>query len=110
MGKFTYQSGARVDIEDRALAHLQFVITNKLRRGEAFVFTWRDDVSVGDGRTAVWLNPGAMFSFKDCGSRPPSLNRSWLEALALTANAPTGLYLIPEPADRASEPDSALLV
>ncbi|WP_295776503.1 ATP-dependent DNA ligase [uncultured Microbacterium sp.] len=108
MGKFTYQAGPRVDIEDRALAHLQLVISNKLRRNESFVFTWRDDASIGDGRTSVWLNPAVPLSFKYYGSRTPSLNRTWVEALAHTANAPTGLYLVPEPAELmvADEDDS----
>jgi len=99
MGKFTYQTGARVDFEDRVLAHLQVVISNKLRRGESFLFTWRDDASIGDGRTSVWLNPSVAMSFKYYGSRPPTLNRAWLEALAVAANSPTGLHVVPEPAD-----------
>lgn len=99
MGKFTYQSGSRVDFDDRILAHLQVVISNKLRRGESFLFTWRDDVSVGDGRTSVWLSPSLAMTFKYFGSRRPSLNRAWIEALAVTANGPAGLYVVPEPAD-----------
>jgi len=99
MGKFSYQTGTRVDFEDRVLAHLQVVISNKLRRGESFVFTWRDDASIGDGRTSVWLNPSVAMSFKYYGSRAPSLNRAWIEALAVTANSPNGLYVIPEPAE-----------
>lgn len=109
MGKFSYQTGSRVDIDDRILAHLQVVISNKLRRGESFVFTWRDDVSVGDGRTSVWLNPSLAMSFKYYGSRPPSLNRAWVEALAITANGPAGLYVVPEPAE-APEPVVADLI
>jgi len=99
MGKFTYQTGPRVDIEDRALAHLQIVIANKLRRNESFVFTWRDPASIGDGRTSVWLSPSIPVWFTYYGSRTPALNRAWVEALAHTANAPTGLYLVPEPAE-----------
>jgi len=102
MGKFNYPNGARVEIEDRALAHLQIVITNKLRRGESFLFSWRDDASVGHGRTAVWLNPALALSFKFNGSRTPTLNRTWTEALAITANSPGGLYLVPEPAEAES--------
>ncbi|GAA3905747.1 ATP-dependent DNA ligase [Microbacterium invictum] len=97
MGKLTYHSGTKVDLEDRVLAHLQVVIANKLRRGESFVFTWRDDVSVGEGRTSVWLSPSLAISFKYYGSRPPTLNRAWIEALAVTANSPSGLHIVPEP-------------
>jgi hypothetical protein len=35
--------------------------------------------------------------FKYYGSRQPAVNRAWVDALAYTANAPTGLYLVPEP-------------
>ena len=49
MGKFTYEGGQKVEIEDRALTHVQLVITAKLRRGEPFPFTWREDVSIGGG-------------------------------------------------------------
>lgn len=79
--------------------HLQVVIANKLRRGESFIFTWREDVSIGSGRVSVWIHPGLPLAFKYHGSRTPALNRMWVEALAITANSPTGLYLVPEPAE-----------
>lgn len=55
------------------------------------------DQTVGGGRTAVWMHPGASFTFKFHGGRAPALNRSWLEALMHTANSPTGLHVVPEP-------------
>jgi hypothetical protein len=97
MGKFIYEEHVRVDFDDRVLAHLQVVIGNKLKRGEPFYFMWRDDISLGGGRTAVWMHAGASFVCKYHGGRPPSLNREWLDALMFTANSPTGLYVVPEP-------------
>ena len=102
MGKFIYEGGVKTEIEDRALTHLQLVITAKLRRGEPFPFSWREDSSVGGGRTTVWIQPGSSLVFKYSGSRQPSINREWIEALAFTASAPSGLYLVPEPAEGAS--------
>ncbi|WP_295101850.1 ATP-dependent DNA ligase [uncultured Microbacterium sp.] len=99
MGKFIYEGGPKIEIEDRALSHLQLVMTAKLRRGEAFVFTWGEDVSIGGGRTTVWIHAGSSLIFKYHGSRQPAINRNWIEALAYTANAPTGLYLVHEPAE-----------
>lgn len=99
MGKFIYEGGTKSEIEDRALAHIQLVVTAKLRRGEPFGFTWREDASVGGGRTTVWVHPGASIVYKYYGGRQPSINRAWIEALAFTANSPTGLYLVPEPAE-----------
>lgn len=97
MGKFIYQETTAVEIEDRALAHLQVVILDKLRRNESFAFTWRNDASIGDGRTTVWLNSGSSLVFKYHGSRTPQLAPEWLEALATVANGTTGLHLVPEP-------------
>lgn len=98
MGKFVYEGNQKVEIEDRTLTHLQLVITAKLRRGEPFTFTWKDDASVGGGRTTVWIHPGASMVFKFYGSRQPQINRAWIDALAFTANAPGGLYVVHEPA------------
>ncbi|QTV80995.1 ATP-dependent DNA ligase [Microbacterium sp. NIBRBAC000506063] len=97
MGKFIYDGRVKVDFEDRLLAHLQLVIGTKLRRGETFFFAWRDDASVGDGRTSVWMTPQCPLVFKYYGSRQPSINLAWVDALAHTANSPTGLYIVPEP-------------
>ncbi len=99
MGKFIYEGGVRNEFEDRLLAHLQVVVGNKLRRGEPFYFAWKDDISTGGGRTSVWLHPRANLVFKFNGGRPPALNRAWLEALMSTANSPTGLHVVPEPAE-----------
>lgn len=98
VGRFSYEGDAKVELDDRVLAHLQVVIGQKLRRSEPFFFTWRNDASLGDGRTTVWLHPQASLVFKFHGSRQPTLNRAWLEALTHTANSGTGLYVVPEPA------------
>ncbi|OAN41383.1 DUF7882 family protein [Microbacterium sp. H83] len=97
MGSFIYESNVKVEIEDRALAHLQIVITAKLRRSEPFTFTWKEDPSIGGGRTTVWLHGRSAIVYKFHGSRQPSINRRWVEALSYTAHAPTGLYLVHEP-------------
>jgi hypothetical protein len=97
MGKFTYGTAVAVDFDDRTLAHLQIVIGIKLRRGESFYFSWKDDQQVGDGRTAIWLDPTIPLVYKYYGSRPPSINPAWVHALELTANTNTGLRVVPEP-------------
>ena len=108
MGKLVYEGSVKADIEDRALTHLQLVMTAKLRRGEPFSFTWREDMSVGGGRTTVWVHAGSSLVFKYSGSRQPSINRAWIEALAFTASAPSGLYLVPEPAEGSAPPAERL--
>lgn len=99
MGKFIYESTVKTEIEDRALTHVQLVMTAKLRRAEPFSFSWREDQSIGGGRTTVWIHASSSLVFKYHGSRQPSINREWIEALAFTANSPSGLYLVPEPAE-----------
>lgn len=106
MGKFIYESAVRVDFDDRALAHLQLVISTKLARGESFHFSWKDDPSIGDGRTSVWLHPRSTLAFKFYRSARPPLNRAWVEALAATANRPQGLTLVDEPTGAAASDDT----
>ncbi|MCR2763363.1 ATP-dependent DNA ligase [Microbacterium sp. zg.B48] len=98
MGKFTYNAQTSKNFDDRVLAHLQITIGTKLRRGEGFFFTWKDDISVGEGRSSVWMHAGASLIFKFHGSRQPDINLHWLEALISTANSAQGLHLVGEPA------------
>jgi len=98
MGKLTYDSTLVVDFDDRVLAHLQIVIAAKLRRGESFTFSWRDDSAIGDGRTTIWLHPALPLVFKFLGGRQPEINRTWLSDLSNAANSATGLTITPEPA------------
>lgn len=75
-------------------------MTAKLRRAEPFTFTWKEDNTTGGGRTTVWVHSGSSLVFKYHGSRQPSINREWIDALAYTSNAPSGLYLVSEPAEK----------
>lgn len=100
MGKFQYDGMVKVDFDDRLLAHLHAVIGAKVRPGESFHFSWKDDASIGDGRTTVWIHPGASMVYKYYGSRRPLLNRTWVEQLMYNANSASGLYVTPEPMER----------
>ena len=108
MGHLIY-AGEQLDltVDDRALTHLQIVIVNLLRREHRFVFSWKDDVLRGDGRSAIWLHPNVSLHFKFSGSRVPSINRSWLEELYAAATSGSGLVLTPEPPDTSTAEDSA---
>lgn len=103
MGLFIYDSQQlQLRLEDRTLAHLQIIIVNKLRNGDRFTFSWKDDPALGDGRSSIWLYPDVALHFKFSGSRPPSINRSWLEQLYKSAASGAGLVLSPEPAEQTS--------
>ena len=108
MGRLIYENSVRLDLDDRTLAHLVVVISDKLRRAESFPLSWRNDPSTGDGRTTIWVHPASTLVFEFSGSRRPALNRTWLEALAIVANTPEGLHIVPEPADQGvAEPAGA---
>ncbi len=97
MGTLTYDVVYKVDFDDRALTHLQMVIAAKLRRGESFNFSWVKDPAEGSGRTTIWMHPAIPLVYEFAGSRHPSINRAWVEALMVTANSTGGLYLVEEP-------------
>jgi len=90
--------GTEISFDDRALMHLQVVITAKLRRRESFLFTWTNSPDAGSGRSSIWLDPSCTLLYRFAGSRTPSLNREWIEALMLSANSAGGMFFSPEPA------------
>jgi hypothetical protein len=103
MGRLIYDNTTAVEFDDRVLAHLQLVIGTKLRRGESFYLNWTDDASVGDGRNAIWLNPGIPLRLKFNGSRRISLNMNWVNQLMISASSTEGLRLSPEPLEDSAE-------
>jgi hypothetical protein len=98
VGSLLYGSTAiSIDFEDRALTHLQIVITTKLRRQENFLFSWTDSAAQGSGRSSVWLDPSIPLLFKFRGNRVPTINRMWVDALMASANSGSGLIFTAEP-------------
>jgi hypothetical protein len=98
MGTLLYGNpGIVIAFDDRALMHLQIVISTKLRRRESFIFTWTDSPDEGSGRSAIWLDPTSTLYYRYFGSRTPTINREWIEALMLSANSAGGLVFISEP-------------
>jgi hypothetical protein len=97
MGKLIYNMNTTTEIDDRALAHLQIVIVNKLRRQESLAFSWKNPASEGDGRSTIWIAPQLALHFRYSGGRPVVINRQWVEALMASANSTAGLHMVPEP-------------
>jgi hypothetical protein len=95
MGWITYDSLV-VQLDDRALTHLQIVIVNKLRKGEGFLMSWKDSPEVGDGRSAVWMHQYMLLHFKFEGSRVPQINEEWIAELAASADSSRGLIVTAE--------------
>jgi hypothetical protein len=90
-------SNLEIEFDDRVLAHLQAVIVAKLRRDEGFIFSWKDEPGVGDGRSSIWMHRSIPLYFKYPSTQTPGINRAWLEALTVSANSPGGLRIVEEP-------------
>lgn len=95
MGHLRYD-GERFEFDDRLLAHLQIVISGKLRRSESFFLSWVAPSEVGSGRHAIWIDTGVPIHITYFGNRPPAINRQWVEELATAANSTAGLVLTEE--------------
>jgi hypothetical protein len=98
MGKMIYgDSDIEIEFDDRSLTHVQVVIGSKLRRGESFFFSWKDDPAIGDGRSSIWLDRSIPLYFKYFGGKNPTINREWLGILSDSANSGQGLVFTTEP-------------
>lgn len=107
VSRLVYDGRHRLVTDDRTLRHLQWVIGDKLRRHEPFMFTWTQPPEEGGGRLAVWVTPdvGLAYAFDERRSGP--LNARWIQALALAAHTPAGLWLVPEPVDEDGETETS---
>ena len=98
MGSLIYgHPSVDIKLEDRVLTHLQIVFSEKLRRNEGFHFSWADHELAGGGRSIMWVHPAMPLYFRYSGSRVPSINRAWLEAMTMDINSSAGLILRDEP-------------
>ena len=95
MGTLFYD-GAKFEMEDRLLAHLQVIISMKLRRSESFFLSWVQPHGDGGGRHSIWVGEGVPIRLHFDGSRPPAINRDWAETMALAANSSNGLIITDE--------------
>lgn len=102
MGQILYGGSQAVTIEDRSLAHLQVVISTKLRRGESFTLSWRHTEREADGRSTIWLSPSIPLRFTFDTAEHIQLNRAWLEELAQSASSSSGITLTVEQIDPAA--------
>ncbi|UWF78720.1 MULTISPECIES: DUF7882 family protein [Microbacterium] len=97
MGRIIYDgSEYPIEIDDRTLAHLKVVIATKLRRNEAFTFSWVHPDSDNGGRSTIWLHPSIPLRFVFEDPKPPALNREWIERLMHSANSSGGITLLEE--------------
>ena len=86
MGQLVYGT-TTYTLEDRVLAHLQVVVSMKLRRGENFFVSWRSSSTDGSGRQSVWIDNGMHLGFHYDGGRIPKVNREWAEEMASSSES-----------------------
>ena len=80
-------------LDDRVLAHLQALISVKLRRRENFFVSWEVDPSDGSGRQALWIDNGVPIVCEFSGSKLPTINRGWLDQMAESSASALGLHI-----------------
>lgn len=99
MGILNYADADNVSVtmSDRELAHIKYVMINKLRRGEAFTFSWDKPEAEGGGRASIWVSKEIPLTFEFDSTEPQEMNREWLEQLSMAASTVAGLALTPEP-------------
>lgn len=98
MGTLTYD-GDEIGFEDRTLAHLQAVITTKLRRREPFLVSWRCDVPGLPARKSLWIDNAIPIRYEFDRDDVGSLNTAWLNSMIEMAGRTSGLLVTEEPTD-----------
>ena len=109
MGSLVYGVSPAINMDDRMLRHVQYVITTKLRRGEPFSLHW-DNEPVADeaalreaAHGSVWLSSASQLYFSyDGRRRDVPLSKAWVEAMMQAAYSADGFTIPSEPLPVAS--------
>jgi hypothetical protein len=92
MASLTYGPDATtITVDDRALAHLQYVIFQRYRRHEPFVMTLVTGTAGERRRRSTWMTPDAPVSFSYDNEETHQLDRVWLEDLMKQSYSGNGL-------------------
>lgn len=91
-----YYGPRQYRVEDRLLAHLQVLISLKLRRRENFFLSWPKGTSEGGGRISIWVDNGVPIACEYDGGRQPEIQRAWVESMAQSAGSSLGLQITPD--------------
>ncbi|WP_434318830.1 hypothetical protein [Leifsonia sp. P73] len=98
MGALIYD-GQSFEFDDRALAHLQAVITMKLRRREPFLLSWTPSDADPIGRHAIWIDNAIPLRYEFLSPTPERLDEQWLNTLADQSSRASGLFFSAQPAE-----------
>jgi hypothetical protein len=105
VGALIYGVAPAIEMNDRALRHIQVVMIQKLRRNESFAFNWDAEPDVGadlaseDGvHGTIWISHSSQLYFRYDGPRNShQLNPGWIDLLMRATYKADGLSVIPEP-------------
>jgi hypothetical protein len=92
MGVLHY-GDAQFAFDDRSLAHLQIIISTKLRRAENFFLSWDESSEQSRERVAIWVDNGVPIYFQYFSTGQASINRHWIEQIATQASSSAGIHL-----------------
>lgn len=92
MGSLSYGAESlRIEFEDHLLAHLQALMTAKLRRHEPFTISWNVTREQGSGRVTLWIGPAIPLAFHFTHTERLKLDPRLLERLSVEAASANGL-------------------
>jgi hypothetical protein len=84
------------EMDDRVLAHVQVILSAKMRRRESFFLSWANPGSEA-GSHMVWMHESVPVHIQFSSTKLPSINRDWINSLMKDATTGT-VHLAEEPA------------
>jgi hypothetical protein len=96
MALLIYGANEGYEFDDRTLAHVKIALAAKLRVQESFLLNWMIPAERGSGRVSLWVSPGIPLTFQFHGSKPPQLNKMWIDAMTRSAHGIRGMTVMPE--------------
>ncbi|MCL2515103.1 MAG: hypothetical protein FWD85_13360 [Microbacteriaceae bacterium] len=96
MALLIYGSTEGYEFDERTLAHLKIALAAKLRVQESFLLNWMVPAERGSGRVSLWISPTTPLVFQFHGSKPPKLNKVWIDALTRSAHGIRGMTVMAE--------------
>jgi hypothetical protein len=78
---------------DRLLAHLEIVITSKLRRGEGLLLSWVQPAEATHRRGTCWITSATELLYLYESADALAIDRDELERLSVESNSSRGIQL-----------------
>lgn len=95
MGYLVY-GGARHEIEDRQLAHLQIALQRSLSLHKSFFLSWFSYGTEGVLKKSLWISPYVAIDFEFTDQSSHQINEPWVAIMERMSHTPPGLALISE--------------